>query len=143
MESHTSGLSVDEFIEHYGKKGMKWGVRKSRSQVKVSSDFKSTAPFRNKHPAELTNKQLRDTTARIALEKKFVKELPPSKIKSHISNGQAAVTAILGVAATAATIYNLQHNPAVKALMSAGAKKTAQFAASKAAKVPYKQLTLF
>ena len=135
--------NVEDFIEHYGKKGMKWGVRKARSQVKVSSDYKKTAHLRNKKPQELSNKQLQQLNARINLERTHAKNIPPGTVKKHVMTGKATVATILSVAGTAAAIYKLQENPAIKALVSSGAKKTAKFAASKAAKVPYQQLTLF
>lgn len=131
--------NVDELLlEHFGTKGMQWGVRKSRSQVKVSSDFKKTKPLRNRKPSTLTNKQLKEVTNRINLEKNYSRLHPGPSAK-----GKAVVTTILGLAGTAAAIYNLQHNPAVKAFVSTGEKRVAALIAKKAMKIPYKQLTLF
>lgn len=94
---------------------MKWGVRKSRSNVKVSSDFKKTANLRKKKPHELSNKQLQNVNARVNLEKNF-KTLNPGKVEK----GHAAVKNILGIAATGVAIHTLINSPAGKAAISAG-----------------------
>ena len=100
--------SVEEFIEHHGVKGMRWGVRRARGGTKPSSDYKKTAPLRKKKPHELTNKQLEEVNKRANLEKNFQKLNPNlSKAKITTMKGKAAVAAVLGTAATATTV--LQH----------------------------------
>lgn len=104
---------MQEFIEHYGKKGMKWGVRKARSQS--SSDFKKTRPHRGKKPSQLTDKQLKAVNARMNLEQNY-RRLNPSKIKS----GLVIAGAILAVGKLGQETYNLVNSPLGKATTTLG-----------------------
>lgn len=101
-------------LEHFGTKGMKWGVRKTRP-VRVSSDYKKTAPLRNRKVHELSNKQLQSVNTRINLEQNY-KRLNPSKIMA----GHDMVKGILAGITTAASVYTLVHSPAGKAFIHAG-----------------------
>lgn len=105
-------LTIEEFIAHYGTKGMRWGVRKKR---KTSSDYKRTAPLRKKHASELTDKQLQDVNKRLNLERQY-KNLNPSLLKK----GEMSVKVVLGVAGTAASLYALRNNPVGKAMIQGG-----------------------
>lgn len=79
-------------LYHYGIKGMRWGVRKSRSTKtdKQSDDYKKTKPLRKKKASELSNEELKALTTRLQLEKQF-KDLN----KKDIAKGQKFVTDIL------------------------------------------------
>lgn len=104
---------------------MKWGVRNSRSRVKVSSDFKRTAASRSKKPHELTNKQLQDINARLNLEQNF-KRLNPGKIKK----GEAVAKQTLSVIGTATAVAALANTPTGRSLISNGRKAIASAALS-------------
>lgn len=98
-----------DFIEHYGKKGMKWGVKGSRlskPKRKLSSDYRETVPLRNRNPKELSNKQISKVAARIRAEQNY-KHLNPSKV----TKGQTAVKSLLGLIGTAGTVYGLSKTP--------------------------------
>jgi hypothetical protein len=112
---------VAEFIEHYGTKGMKWGVRKKSSPRKESSDFKKTVPLRNRKTHELTNKQIKEVNERLNLETNY-KRLNPSSVQ----RGKMAVAGILATATMATTAYNLFNSPAGKHLLSLGKKRAKQ-----------------
>jgi hypothetical protein len=94
-------LSVPEFIEHYGTKGMKWGVRKKRSSDRTH--YKSPAK-------KLTNAELEKRIKRMETEKKY-----KSLNKQDLSPGHAAAMEILGrvgkatvtTALTGAAIYGV------------------------------------
>jgi hypothetical protein len=116
---------VEEFIKHHGVKGMRWGVRKARSTVKTSSDYKKTAPHRGKKPSELTNKQLKAVNERINLEQNY-RRLNPSKIKA----GAEAATAIMALTGVGIMAYNQINSPAGRALIAKG-KKAAEVALKK------------
>ncbi len=105
---------VDDFLAHFGKKGMKWGVRKAKGQAKVSSDFKKTSDLRKKKPHELTNKQLKDVNQRINLEKNF-KNLNPGKVEV----GHATVKQILAFGGTAIAVHQILNHPSTKAGLAA------------------------
>lgn len=107
-----SDLTIDEFIAHYGVKGMRWGVRKKR---KPSGDYKRTAPLRKRHASELTDKQLQDVNRRLNLEKQY-KSLNPSLLKK----GEMGAKVILGSAGTIAGLYKLSQTGVGKAIINKG-----------------------
>lgn len=105
-------MNVDDFLEHYGTRGMRWGVRKA---VKVSSDYKKTAAYRNRNPKELTNKQISSINNRINLEVSY-RRLNPTKIQV----GSAMVKSLVAGLTTAASVYALYNSPAGKAAIALG-----------------------
>jgi len=109
--------TVEEFIEHYGVKGMRWGKRGARTPRKQSTDFKKTVPLRNRKSYELSNKQIKSVNERINLEQNYSK-LNPTKVQK----GKIAVASILATATMAATAYNLYNSPAGKAAIATGKK---------------------
>lgn len=58
---------VDNFLEHYGKKGMRWGVRKSGGSSKTAKKKSSTKP----DPKKLSDDDLRKAVNRMQLEKQY------------------------------------------------------------------------
>ena len=94
------------YVEHVGVKGMKWGVRKSRSAKRAAareaeknavSDHKVARQLAKKGLKNLTNDELRVLNQRLQLEQQFVKLSPPSasarkraKIERVIKNLQLA-----------------------------------------------------
>jgi len=83
---------LDKRLEHYGVKGMRWGVRKKpKRRSRESRDVKRLS----KKPArELTNEQLARATKRLNLEKNF-----KSATETTASRGRRAVGKILANAA--------------------------------------------
>ena len=65
---------ANEVLEHYGVKGMRWGVRKKRSR---SSESKDVSTLRKKKAFELSNDELKRVNARLNLEKQY-SQLNPS-----------------------------------------------------------------
>lgn len=104
-----------EFLEHYGVKGMRWGVRNDIPASRSSHDYKSTKHLRNRRTHELTNKQLKTINERINLEQNY-NRLNPTKVKK----GHAAVKGFLTALATGVTLYNLLNSPAGKMATAAG-----------------------
>jgi hypothetical protein len=107
---------VLNLLEHHGTKGMRWGVRKSRSS-KTSSDYRKTQPHRGKKPSQLSNKQLQEVNKRINLEQNYSR-MNPTRIK----RGAAVGKGVLAAATTATTIYTMVNSPAGKAAIAAGKK---------------------
>lgn len=116
---------VIALLEHHGIKGMHWGIRNPESRIRLarrnkrpsSSDFRKTAPHRGKPAHTLTNKQLKSVNERMNLEQNY-NRMNPSTIKK----GSMAVGAIIGLATTATTVYNMYNSPAGKAAIAAGKK---------------------
>lgn len=135
--TQSQKTEAEEFLEHYGKKGMKWGVRKARTGVRTSSDYKKTAPLRNRKTRELSNKQIQSVNARINMEQQY-KRLNPTKMQV----GHNVVKGILGVVGTVGTIYGLSQTPHGKAAISAGRSFVSKIP-KRALRSPPGQLKLF
>lgn len=105
---------VDDFLEHFGKKGMKWGVRKAPTH-KSSSDAKAVQKHRGKPASSLTNKQLKDINARLNLEQQYSRMNP-----GRSARGRERAQTILATAGIAVSAYNLINSSAGRAAMAAG-----------------------
>lgn len=66
----TNELAVkgEAALEHYGIKGMRWGVRKKRSR---SAESAEAARIKKKKVFEMSNEELKKVNARLDLEKKY------------------------------------------------------------------------
>jgi len=62
-------------LEHFGIKGMKWGIRRPRaSSGRVNShDYSTVQNLRTKKPRELSNDELKIITKRLTLEADFAR----------------------------------------------------------------------
>jgi rRNA maturation endonuclease Nob1 len=114
----TDAIDTDDFLAHFGIKGMKWGVRHAigpagrvtqKRVLSPSDEAREIANLRKKHVSELSNAELKKLTTRVDLEQKYNK-INPSTIKK----GKIAVTAIIATATTLTTVYNLVNSPASK-----------------------------
>ena len=79
---------AEKVVEHYGTKGMQWGVRKKRSRSSDSSTVKS---LRKKKAFELSDDEIKKVNSRINLEKQY-SQLNPSVI----TTATKAVGGVLG-----------------------------------------------
>lgn len=75
--------TADDVLEHFGVKGMKWGVRKNRSGS-ASEDAQRADAARKKIKTgggtkALSNKELQDLVTRMNLEQQYKKLTPPPK----------------------------------------------------------------
>lgn len=111
---------TEEFIEHYGVPGMRWGVRKDgkRGRRKSTSEEAST----------LTSKELKKRVGRLEMEKKYIKltedrgELAKSKSSKAIGKGAGVVTSIVGNAAKSA-VQEYAKGEMTKAITTQAAKR--------------------
>lgn len=104
---------MHEELYHYGVKGMKWGVRKSRtSSGKKSSktkgwskDAKRANAIKKKSVKQMSNAELKELNKRMELESNYHR-LNPSKVKQGLAFAGAAA----GAMGTIATLYNNSNN---------------------------------
>ncbi len=102
----------DNFLEHYGKKGMKWGVRKARGSGKKKS-AQQTAKT-------LTNKELKKRVDRMNMEKQYT-SLAKKDAAASMSTGQKIVNNVLSDFG----------GRVVRGLTKKGAEATVEYAATK------------
>lgn len=113
--------NVSTFLEHFGVKGMQWGVRRrvgSDGRVKgprEAAESKKTRELRKRNVRTLTNKQIETVNKRRNLETKF-SQLNPTKM----DKGKQVVKGIMGTAGTGIAAYNMVNSPAGKALIERG-----------------------
>lgn len=131
-----------DHLEHYGVKGMRWGVRRRRgssgrvqSVKKPSVDARTTRELRKRPPHTLTNMQLKKVNERMQLEQKFSQMNPTKKAR-----GQAKLKAVIAAGTTGITLYNMANSPAGKAAMATGRKAMSSRVAGRRAPTEYTAL---
>ena len=118
-------------LEHYGIKGMKWGVRKNRvsgpssapakSKSTISPDVKRVSEIKSKVKSKgrdsLSNDEMKDLVKRMNLEQQY-SNLNPSKAKKGMDYLKTAA----GVLGTVGSIYAFSKSPLAKDLQKAFTK---------------------
>lgn len=114
-----NGIDVEDYFAHYGKKGMKWGIRKDRSSggSRSSSSPSNTKPkaetakLRNTFSAKpqnrrMTDQELRNRINRLDMERRY-KELTAPTPKADrfvkkllVESGQSAARQLANRAVT-------------------------------------------
>lgn len=75
--TQTSSMEDGEaFIQHFGKKGMKWGVRKARTEKQGGEDARVKY---TKKASKLTDDELAKRVKRLEMEKKYDDLRNPNK----------------------------------------------------------------
>lgn len=110
--------TVDDVLEHFGVKGMKWGIRKdkkSRGSGPVSPDkvrAQAAEAVIKKHGTKaLDNKDLQHLVNRMNLEKQYSGLV--NERQSTIDRGHSKVKKILSFGKTANEAYKLVKSPLV------------------------------
>lgn len=119
----TTSSVVENFLEHYGVKGMKWGVRRknhgglSKTEFKKSQDRQRAERLMRKGAKALSNQELKDVNNRLNLEQNYNRMNP-----SPISKGRKAAQEIITTIGVATTMYSLSKSLFAKNLTNQGAK---------------------
>lgn len=113
-------MNVDEFIAHYGVKGMKWGVRKPRNEAARAAQY---GPSKDSKTAQralkkattsgvkaLSNNELKDLNNRLQLEQSYARLVPQKR--TALQTGQAFAKELLGIGNTANQAIAFSNSPA-------------------------------
>lgn len=92
-------IDVEDFLEHHGIKGQKWGIRRDPKTGKISEDHSKVADLRKKPKHTLTNQELQTINNRLNLEQNFDR-LNPTKI----ALGKRRAKKILGTVGVSSVI---------------------------------------
>jgi len=116
-------INTDDFLEHYGVKGMRWGVRKQQAK-RVSTDGKEANRILSKEKEQgirsLTSHELRVINTRRDLETKFEKQNPkPPTLAAHGKKFAMEIATAAGIG-TAAGLYKIATSEAGKAIATKG-----------------------
>lgn len=81
---------VEEFLAHFGVKGMKWGVKRSKKELHPASADHTHAQAikakgKNSGVKALSNKDIQDYMARLNLEKQFKGTTPGGQAKAFVT----------------------------------------------------------
>lgn len=75
-------MDRDDFIQHYGVKGMKWGVRRKKGGVEKSSKPKSKSSSERKAEVQsMSDTELRSKINRLQMEKQYLDLTAPKTSK--------------------------------------------------------------
>lgn len=79
--------NYDDFLQHYGVLGMKWGKRKARSTVSSNEKPKSTTTSKPKPTQrELSDEELRAVINRMRLEREYADLKYRSSSRAKVEN---------------------------------------------------------
>lgn len=114
-------MEMEEYLAHYGIKGMRWGRRKAKN---TSDDHKRIAAIRKKHISEMSNSELKEAVNRMQQEQQYgqlssqLKAAGRSKTTNtlkaigKVTAKSLAVAGVLGGAAAIAKKFNLNQDQA-------------------------------
>lgn len=122
---HAQEISTEKPVEslyHYGVLGMHWGRRKGSNNAKQrslsrkpgSEDYELSRELKKKGSKNLSNKELKDLTQRLQLEKQL-KDLNPKKYQK----GLTIVKNITSAGTTIASLYALSKTPLAQDIKAA------------------------
>lgn len=103
----NNNQQVDEFLQHYGIPGMRWGVRKRRVQVSNSSNRsrRQNVDYDNPPRRRMSNKELNARVKRLRLEQEYAKLTARPETPSKIEKAIKVAGTVATLSATAWKIY--------------------------------------
>lgn len=112
---------TDDFLAHYGVKGMKWGVRRRRGlggHVVKSEDKETADALKKRKPATMSNAELRKLNERLQLEQTYAQLMAKERATTR-ARGARFGKQVLSTAKTAQEVYTLANSPMAKAARAA------------------------
>lgn len=118
MTTLNSGISYEDYLEHYGVKGMRWGRRKGGSSgsdssvtpAKKAKKVKAVKPDVKK----MSDKELRDKINRMQMEQQYAKLTGTKEGRSKIEIGKEVFKRTMTVVNTANQVYSAYNSPVGK-----------------------------
>ena len=104
--------NYDDFLQHYGVLGMKWGHRKARSNVSSNKKPKSTKNTTTSKPKpkptrrELSDEELRAVINRMRLEREYSDLKYRSSSRAKVENAVKVVGTAALLTTSVVKIYN-------------------------------------
>ena len=105
--------NYDDFLQHYGVLGMKWGRRKARSNVSSNKKPKSTKNTTTSKPKpkpkppqrQLSDAELRAAVNRLRLEREYADLTYRASSRAKVENVVRTVGTVATLTTSALTIY--------------------------------------
>lgn len=94
-----------DYLQHYGVRGMKWGVRKRSRRSSGSSDYRTARKLKKKGVKNLSNKELQTLNQRQSLENTYRQNNP-----SAIKRATKFISRTAGAIGTVGAIYGATKN---------------------------------
>jgi hypothetical protein len=104
---------VDDFLEHYGVKGMQWGVRRTRAQL--SEDASRARQLKKRSVSSLSNQELKIVNERRNLEQNYTR-LNPGVVR----RGEMHAKGVIAAVGLATALANLATTPFGQAAIRGG-----------------------
>lgn len=122
-----SAMVGRDFLEHYGVKGMKWGVRKKRNEGDRKKTFGKGTNNQQKSVKDLSDKELRDVVNRLNMEQQYARLTSGSSGSrtSRLIGAGAAFIAGIALNVARQQIQNQANAQIAKGLAARTAKKAA------------------
>ena len=104
--------NYDDFLQHYGVLGMKWGHRKARSNVssnKKPKSTKSTATYKPKSKPkqkQLTDEELRTAINRMRLEREYAELTYRASSRAKVEKVVRTIGTVAALTSSAYKIYD-------------------------------------
>lgn len=126
----------DAMLEHFGVKGMKWGVRRKRgsdghvdsgTHTSTSADAEKALRYRQVAKKTgthaLSNQELQHLVNRMNLEQNYARLTSDAKASAKVKKGQGVVRELLNAGKMVNEVYTLANSPLVKEARKAATKK--------------------